>query len=163
VKALLIAGLVVALTAAPAAAQTADPASAFTYYVGTWSCLGGPTETPAVKATITASINDGLLTEHVSVPVQTGMEMALSQLFTVAYSPFSKGYNEIEIDNFGGWRAAKASPWTGNTEDWTDVASADGKLGRVQVVRTDQNHFTSTGYATPTDTAPNFKATCQRQ
>jgi hypothetical protein len=162
VKPILAICILVALSSATALSQTPGSADAFTYYVGTWSCLGGPTETPAVKATVTAVINDGLLTQHVSVPVQTGMTAAFSQTFTAAYSPVTKAYNQVAIDNFGGWQASKASPWTGNTEEWADVASADGKLGRAQTVRTDQNHYTVTGYASATATAPNFKVTCER-
>lgn len=161
-KPILAICILVALSSAPALSQTAAGPDAFKYYVGTWSCLGGPTETPAVKATITATMDEGLLTQHLSVPAQGAMSAAFSQTFTVAYNPTSKVYNQVQIDNFGGWSASKASPWTGNTEDWTDVASADGKLGRAQTVRTDQNHYTVTGYASATATAPNFKATCER-
>jgi hypothetical protein len=161
VKPILAICVLVALSSAPALSQTpgADPLN---YYVGTWACVGGPTETPAVKAAITGVMNGGLLTQHVTVPVQTGMDAALSQTFTAAYNPITKVYNQVEIDNFGGWHVSKASPWTGTTEEWADVASADGKLGRTEIVRTDKNHFTSLGYATPTDTTPNFKATCER-
>jgi hypothetical protein len=162
VKPILAICILFAVSSAPAFSQTPAGADAFKYYVGTWACVGGPTDTPAVKASITAVMNEGLLTQHVSVPVQTGMTSAFSQTFTVAYSPVTKAYNQVEIDGFGGWGVSKASPWTGNTEQWADVANAEGKLGRTETVRTDQNHYTVTSYATPTDTAPNFKATCER-
>jgi hypothetical protein len=162
VKPLLAICILVALSAAPALSQTPGGADAFSYYVGSWSCLGGPTDSPAVKAAVTAVMNDGLLTQHVSVPVQPGMTAALSQTYTVAYSPVTKVYNQVQINNFGGWSISKASPWTGNTEEWTDVATAEGKLGRGQTVRTDQNHYTITGYESATAAAPNFKATCER-
>jgi hypothetical protein len=162
VKPILAICILIALSSAPALSQTPAGADVFKYYVGTWSCLGGPTETPAVKANITAVMNDGLLTQHVSVPVQAGMTAAFSQTYTVAYSPVTKVYNQVQIDNFGGWSISKASPWTGNTEEWADVTTADGKLGRGETVRTDQNHYTVTGYASATATAPNFKATCER-
>jgi hypothetical protein len=162
VKSLLAICILVAVSSAPAFSQTSAGGDALNYYVGTWTCVGGPTDTPAVKATITAAINEGLLTQHVSVPVQAGMTSAFSQTFTMAYSPITKTYNQVEIDGFGGWGVSKANPWTGNTEEWTDVATATGKLGRGQTVRTDQNHFTTVGYASATATAPNFKATCER-
>jgi hypothetical protein len=162
VKQLLAICILVALSAAPALSQTPAGADAFSYYVGTWSCLGGPTDSPAVKAAITAVMNDGLLTEHVSVPAQGGMPAAFSQTFTLAYNPRTKLYSQVQSDNFGGWSVSKASPWTGNTEEWTDVATVDGKLGHGQTVRTDQNHYTVTGYDSATGTTPNFKATCER-
>ena len=145
-KPLLAICILIALSAAPALSQTPAGADAFSYYVGTWSCLGGPTDSPAVKAAITAVMNDGLLTEHVSVPAQGKMTAAFSQTFTLAYNPATKLYTQVHSDNFGGWSVSKASPWTGNTEEWTDVATVDGKLGHGQTVRTDQNHYTVTGY-----------------
>ncbi len=106
-KPLLAICILVAISAAPALSQTSPGGDALSYYVGTWTCVGGPTDTPAVKATITAVINEGLLTQHVSVPVQAGMTSAFSQTFTVAYSPITKTYNQVEIDGFGGWGSRK--------------------------------------------------------
>jgi hypothetical protein len=161
-KLLLGLSVLVVLGAAPAFAQTPSGTDALKYYVGTWSCLGGPVGAPAVKATITAVMNDGLLTEHVNVPMQSGMTGALSQTYTIAYNPIAKGYNQIEIDNFGGWGVSKADAWPGHTEEWDELAKSDGRLERDETVRTDQNHYTSTGYASLTDTVPNFKAVCER-
>jgi hypothetical protein len=161
VKFFLALSILTALVVAPASAQTPTGMDAMNYYVGNWACLGGPTDDPPVKAVITVAMSGGLLIEHIGVPMQTGMPMVLSQNSAIDSTP--AGYTRTEIDNFGSWRVSKAAPFTGNTEDWTDVASYNGTLGHGQTIRTDQNHFTSLMYATAKNTTPNFKATCERQ
>ncbi len=42
---------------APAGAQQAGDMSAMGYYVGTWTCVGGPVGSPPATATVTDAMN----------------------------------------------------------------------------------------------------------
>ena len=160
-KIFLWSALAVAAAIAPGGAQAAPGMDAFDYYVGTWACVGGPTSFPPVKATFVGVMDAGLMRQTVSVPVQKGIKVPISQTMVVSYD--GKGhYNQAPIENDGSWEVSQAPPWTGNTEIWTDLATADGKLGHGQTVRTDQNHFTFTGFGASGST-PVFTVTCQRQ
>lgn len=148
--------------AAPVSAQQATGMSAMGYYVGTWACVAGPVGRPPVNATATFVMNGDVLSESVSVPAQTGMKAPLSINFALSYDPKGR-FIQTSLDSNGSWGVSYANPWTGNTEQWTDLSNSDGKLGHGQTIRTDQEHFTFTGYPTPTGTTPDFKGTCQRQ
>lgn len=158
-----LAVLVFALVSvAPAGAQTPDGMSAMSYYVGSWTCVGGPVGAPPANATIAAVMNGGVLNSSVTVPTQPGMQQALNVTFAISYD--GKGhYAQTTLDSTGAWSISSAPTWTGNTEQWTDVASSDGKLGHGTVVRADNDHYTFMGYSTPTGTTPAFKTVCQRQ
>ncbi len=159
IRAVFILALV---AAAPAVAQPTGGMSAMGYYVGTWTCVAGPVGKPQANATATYVMNGGVLNENVSVPVQTGMKASYSLSFAISYD--GKGrYIQTSLDNYGGWGVSFAPPWTGNTEQWTDLSTNDGKLGHGQTVRTDNDHFAFTSYGTPTGTTPTFQGTCQRQ
>ena len=159
---LMICMLIIAASV-PAGAQPTGGMSALNYYVGTWACIGGPTKYAPLKATITVAMSGGLMVETVNVGVQAKMDTAYIQNVAVSYDPKAAAYSRTSNDNLAEWSVSKATPWTGNTETWSDVTSSDGKLSHFQTVRTDQDHFTSVGYPTATDTTPDFKATCQRQ
>ncbi len=132
------------------------------YYVGTWTCVGGPVSQPSAQATVTVVKNGGVLNSSVSVPVQPGMKAAYYSTFAISYD--GKGrYLQTTLDNYGAWSVSYAPAWTGNTEAWTDLTTSDGKPGHGETVRTDNDHYTYTGYGTPTGTAPTFKIACQRQ
>jgi hypothetical protein len=136
--------------------------SAMGYYVGTWTCVGGPTGSPPTNATVTDVVQGALLNASVSVPAQTGMSGPYSASLATSYD--GKGrYIQTFLDSSGSWSVSYANPWTGNTEHWTDLSTSDGKLGHGEAVRTDQDHYTYTSYGTPTGTTPSFKITCQRQ
>lgn len=150
------------VASAPAAAHASAGASALDYYVGVWTCTGGPTAKPAAhNVSFTATMDGGVLRELVAVPAQAGIKKPISQSMAISYD--GKGhYIQTEQDSFGYWEVSSAPAWMGNTEKWTDLATADGKLGHGQTVRTDNDHFIYTGYG-PTGAAPNFKASCQRK
>ncbi len=132
------------------------------YYVGTWTCVGGPVGSPPSTANVTAVMNGDVLNSSVSIPVQSGMKAPYYLTFVTSYD--GKGrYIQTTLDNYGSWGVSSAPTWTGNTEQWTDLSNSDGKLGHGQAVRTDNDHYTFTGYATTTGTTPNFKIACQRQ
>lgn len=159
ILAVLILGIA---AAAPAAAQAPEGMNAMGYYVGSWTCAGGPVGVPPANATVTAAMNGGVLNSSVSVPVQPGMTQALNVTFAISYD--GKGrYTQTMIDSSGEWAVSSAPAWTGNTEQWTDVASSDGKLGHGTIVRTDNDHYTFTSYGAPTGGMPVFKTACQRQ
>jgi hypothetical protein len=161
-KQFLVVFVLTFLAAAPAGAQTAGGMSAMSYYVGTWSCVGGPVGAPPANATVTAVMNGNILNSSVSVPVQPGMSEALNVTFAISYD--GKGhYSQTTLDSSGAWGVSSAPTWTGNTEQWTDVATSDGKLAHGTVVRTDNDHYTYAGYGTPASTTPMFKTACVRQ
>jgi hypothetical protein len=160
-KALILFALVVGL-AAPASAQPMTGMAAMQYYVGTWSCQAGPIGSPPSTATATFTIDSGVMRQWVAVPAQGKMTSSYALSIATTYDPKNGRYVETFLDNMGNWTISFAQPWTGNTEQWTDQSSNDGKLGRSQTVRTDQNSFTFTSYPTVTSTKPVFQGTCNR-
>ncbi len=161
-KQILAAFILALITAAPVGAQTAGGMSAMGYYVGSWTCVGGPVGSPPATATVTDVMSGGVLNGSVSIPVQAGMKAPYSASFATSYDGKSR-YIQTFVDNYGTWSVSYAPPWTGNTEQWTDLTTSDGKPGHGEAVRTDNDHYTYTGYGTPTGTTPNFKIACQRQ
>jgi hypothetical protein len=162
VKQILAAFILALIAAAPAGAQQAGGMSAMAYYVGTWTCVGGPVGSPPTTATVTDVMNGGMLNGSVSIPVQTGMKAPYSANLATSYD--GKGrFIQTFLDSYGTWSVSYAPQWTGNTEQWTDLTTSDGKPGHGEAVRTDNDHYTYAGYGTPTGTTPNFKIACQRQ
>jgi hypothetical protein len=159
-RALALCALALAF-AAPAGAQAAGGMGAMQYYVGTWACAGGPVGIPPQKATVTYTLDSGVLRQWVDVPAQGKMKQyGLSSGTT--YDAKKGRYVSTSIDSMSAWGVSVAKPWTGNTERWTDIATSDGKLGHGVLVRTDDNDFVYTAYATVTGTKPNFKVTCKK-
>jgi hypothetical protein len=162
VKQILAVFILALVATAPSIAQPTGGMSAMSYYVGTWTCVGGPVGSPPATATVTGVMNGDVLTSNVSVPVQPGMKTAYYSTFVTSYD--GKGrYLQTTLDNSGSWGVSYAPTWTGNTEQWTDLTTSDNKPGHGVTVRTDNDHYTFAGYATPTGTTPVFKIACQRQ
>jgi hypothetical protein len=162
VKQVLSVFILALVATAPVGAQPAGGMSAMGYYVGTWTCVGGPVASPPATATVTAVMNGDVLNSSVSVPVQPGMKAAYYSTFVTSYD--GKGrYLQTTLDSYGAWGVSYALTWTGNTEQWTDLTTSDGKPGHGVAVRTDNDHYTYTAYGTPTSTTPAFKIACQRQ
>lgn len=136
--------------------------AAMQYYVGTWSCQAGPIGSPPNTATATFTIDSGVMRQWVLVPAQGKMKSPYVLSIATTYDAKNGRYVEALLDNGANWTVSFAQPWTGNTEQWTDQSSSDGKLGHSQTVRTDQNSFTFTGYPTVTSTTPVFQGTCNR-
>ncbi len=148
------------LAAAPAAAQPAGGMSAMGYYVGTWSCVGARAGEGPTNATVTYAMSGDVLTGNLTVPAQGKMQTPYYATFATSYDGKTR-YIQTFLDGLGSWGISYAPTWTGNTEQWTDSSSSDGKLGHGNVVRTDNDHYTYTGYLdSPT---PSFTTTCQRQ
>lgn len=148
--------------AAPAGAQPATGMAAMQYYVGTWNCVAGPVGSPQSTATATFTIDAGVMREWVFVPAQGKMTTPYALSTATTYDAKNGRYVETFLDNQGAWSISVAKQWTGNTEQWSDQTTADGKLGHAQTIRTDQNNFSFTGYPTPTSTTPNFQGKCTR-
>lgn len=161
-KQILVVIILALVASGQAGAQQAGGMSAMGYYVGTWTCVGGPAGAPSTTATVTDVMNGGVLNANVSIPVQPGMNAPYWASLATSYDGKSR-YIQTFLDSSGTWSVSYAPPWTGNTEQWTDLTTSDGKLGHGEAVRTDNGHYTYTGYGTPTGTTPNFKIVCQRQ
>lgn len=146
----------------PAGAQSATGMAAMQYYVGTWSCVGKQTGQAATNATLTYSVDSGVLREWVNVPAQGKMKQPYVISIATTYDAKNGRYVQTGLDSTAAWWVSYAKPWAGNTEQWADHANSTGKLGRSQTVRNDQNSFTFIGYETIASMKPNFKATCHR-
>lgn len=67
------------------------------------------------------------------------------------------GRPHTSLDTQATWAVSFAKPFTGNTEEWLNNVTYDGKLANVEVVRTDRNTFDISGYSTMSQTKPDFK------
>lgn len=153
---LLLAG---ALTAPAGAAG--GGMDAMKYYVGSWTCMAGPTNDKPMSATVEYTLNDGVLRQWVLVPAQGKMKTPYGLSIDYSWDAKAGRYVSVQTDNEGSWSVAYAKPWSGNTEEWVDHANS-GKLTRNTTVRDSQSAFHFMGYPTATSTTPNFKGTCKR-
>ncbi len=160
-KTLTLFAFIVAV-AAPAGAQPMTGMEAMQYYVGTWSCMAGPPGVPPSKATATYTIDSGVLREWVVVPPQGKMTTPYVVSIATTYDPKKSQYVQTGLDSEAGWWVSAAQPWSGNTEQWTDQSTHNGKLGHAQTVRTNENSFTFTSYPTMTAAQPDLQGTCNR-
>lgn len=147
---------------APAAAVQPSGMAAMQYYVGTWACLAGEPNHPPSHATVTYTLDLGVLRQWGVVPAQGKTKRAYAFGDATTYDAKKDRYVSAFADNLGGWELSVASPWNGQTEQWTDRSTDTGELGRVQVVRTDTNDFVVVAYETKTASQPNFRVTCKR-
>ncbi|MGA8535044.1 MAG: hypothetical protein WB615_13130 [Candidatus Tumulicola sp.] len=147
---------------APAGAQPVTGIAAMQYYVGTWSCTAGPVGSPPSSATATYTLDSGVVRGWIVVPPQGQMTSPYVITTAASYDTKNGRYVKTQLDSEAAWSVSTAVPWSGNTEQWTDTATNDGKLHRGQTVRTDQNSFTFTAYPAPTATQPDFQGTCTR-
>jgi hypothetical protein len=150
----------IAAAVAPACAQTTDGMAAMQYYVGTWNCAAAGE--PDSNSTATYAIDNGVLRDAVRVPAQGKMTTPYQLAIVTAFDAKNNRYVQTSLDNQAMWAVSFAKPFTGKTEEWVNNATSDGKLGRVQVVRTDQNDFDIIGYSSMSQTKPDFKVTCHR-
>jgi hypothetical protein len=158
----LFALIAVGATAAalPAGAQSAG-VSALQYYVGTWACTGGPPGKPQSKATITYTLDSGILHSTIAAPKQNGMTQPYLQSSSTTYDAKNNRYIAGGVSNDP---MTFTSAWTlsGNVETSRDLSVSSGKPGHGTTVRNSSSMFTYTGYPTMTSTRPSFKATCRK-
>lgn len=142
-------------------AQSATGMSAMQYYVGSWTCTGGaPGKTP-VHATLTFTLDNGLLREWVVVPVQTGQKTPYDGGELRTYDATHHRYAAVSMNNDGSWGVTYVT-LNGNIETGIDHVTQDGKLGRGVTNRVSNTTFTYTGYPTLTSAKADFKASCHR-
>jgi hypothetical protein len=150
----------VAAAVAPAGAQTTGGMAAMQYYVGSWACsaIGEPDS----NATATYAIDNGVMRDTVVVPAQGRMTTPYELAIVTTFDATNNRYVQTSLDSQSTWAVSFAKPFTGNTEEWMDNVTSNGKLGHVEVVRTDKNAFDINGYSTMTQAKPDFKVTCHR-
>jgi hypothetical protein len=149
-----------ALVAAPASAQPASGMAAMQYYVGHWSCLAGSVGRPMSPASVTTTMDAGVLRQLILVPAR-GASKAFTLVLNIAYDAKAKRYVQVSADSGAAWGISYAKPWTGSTEIWFDHATSDNKPGRSTVTRATSS-YSFLGYPTATATKPNFKGSCKR-
>jgi hypothetical protein len=149
-----------ALVAAPASAQPAGGMAAMQYYVGHWNCMAGDVGRPMSPATVTATLDAGILRELILVPAQ-GASKAYTLVLNIVYDAKQKRYVQVATDTEAVWGVSYAKPWSGNTEVWLDHVTSDNKPGRSTVTRA-ASSYSFVGYPTATATKPNFKGSCKR-
>jgi hypothetical protein len=152
---------VFALAALPAAAQSGAGTAALQYYVGSWWCTGGPPGHPTNKATLTYTMDGGILHQTIAVPMQDKMKKAYMSSSSTTYDAKSGRYMTAGVTNDP---ASFTGVWTlvGNVENQKDVWTSSGKPGRGTTVRNSNSRFTYTGYPSISATKPDFQATCTR-
>jgi hypothetical protein len=150
----------IAVAVAPAGAQTPGGMAVMQYYEGTWACSAAGE--PDSNATATYAIENGVMRDSVVVPPQGKMTSPYQLAIVTIFDAKNNRYVRTSLDNQAMWAVSFAKPLTGNTEEWVDSVTYDGKLGHVEVVRTDRNTFDIDGYSTMSQTKPDYKVTCHR-
>lgn len=145
---------------APAAAQT--PMGMMEYYVGSWSCTVTNAGQEPQKATAVYALENGLLTETVTVPAQGPMTSAYQASLATTYDEKTHRYIETWLGNQADWSVSSMAAMSGQTEHWADSQNATGKLQHTIVTRQSQNQFDFETYPTLTSTALTFKGSCTR-
>jgi hypothetical protein len=93
------------------------------------------------------------------IPGQTAL-YSISK--SIAWDAKNSRWVQTQVDNQGQCRVSYLKPWTGNTEEWLDHSSSDGKLGRDETVRTGANEFGFCSYASPSDATASMVGKCLR-
>jgi len=153
--------LFVGALVAPSAAPSATPTAALQYYVGNWTCVGGPVNQKPVHATLTYTLDYGVQREWIYVAAQGTMKTYAGNV-TTTFDSKNGRFVQVNLGNDAQWEVSYAKPSTGNVETWTDAQTSSGKLGRGETTRTGQDSFTYLGYATLSSAKPDFRATCRR-
>jgi hypothetical protein len=150
----------IAAAVAPAGAQTPSGMAAMQYYVGSWTCSAAGE--PDSNSTATYTMENGVMRDLVIVPAQGKMSSAYELAIVTTFDAKNDRYVQTSLDNLAEWAVSFAKPFTGNTEVWADTVRSTGKLGKVEVMRTDGNTFSIVGYSTTSQTKPDFTVTCHR-
>ncbi|MGP8100016.1 MAG: hypothetical protein ACLQHL_04490 [Candidatus Cybelea sp.] len=135
-------------------ARSATGMEAMKYYVGTWSCTGGPIGKQPFHFRLRYAMNGGILQSWLSANgyVQSG---------SLTYDSKNDRYINAAVANDGTWFVAYATI-SGTAESSIDHVTSEGKLGRLIIVRTSNTSFASTGYPAVSDGKAFFKATCRK-
>lgn len=136
-------------------ARSATGMAAMQYYVGTWSCMGGPVGKQPGHATLKYTMSGDILQQWIQAP------KGYIQSASTSYDSKNGRYINAGVANDNTWFISYTT-LTGNTESSVDRANDSGKLGRGTTVRTSNTNFTYTGYPTVSGGKADFKATCQK-
>jgi len=134
---------------------------AMTYFVGTWTCKATPAGIPALDVSVKFTMDSGILREWDEVWLP-GQSVPITISKSISYDARNGRWVQVQVDREGAWIVSTLKPWTGNTEEWLDEASSDGKLGRTETIRTSANEFGFRGYSNPANTKPQLDGTCKR-
>jgi hypothetical protein len=148
--------------AAPAEAQMPSGMAAEQYFLGTWACTAGPVKNSTLyKIKITFASDSEIMREWdaVEIPGQTA-PYSISK--SIAWDAKNRRWVQTQVDNQGQWRVSYLKPWVGNTEEWLDQSSSDGKLGRDETVRTGAEEFAFSSYTSPSDATASMVGNCVR-
>lgn len=144
-----------------AVAQPPRGMAAMQYFVGTWACKATPVGLPELDVSVRFVMDSGILREwdEIQLPSQP-VPYTISK--SISYDATKERWVQVQLDSKGVWIISNLKPWTGNTEEWLDEASSDGKLGRNETIRTSANEFSFRAYANPTNVKPDLEGTCTR-
>ena len=114
-----------------------------------------------MKATLTYTMDSGILHQTIDAPMQGKMKKAYMSSSSTTYDAKNARFISAGVSNDPG---AYTSMWTlaGNVETGRDLWTSDGKPGHSKTVRNSSSMFTYTGYPSMTASKPNFEATCRR-
>ncbi|HEY6449530.1 MAG TPA: hypothetical protein VIX60_02495 [Candidatus Cybelea sp.] len=115
--------------------------AAMHHYVGTWTCTGCEIEQPSEKATVTFTLDSGLLREWIVLPPQGRMKNPYSISAAFSYDSKNDRFSQAGPHNVSESWVSYAKPWNGDTEEWTDHQNSAGKLGRSQIACTGHDTY----------------------
>lgn len=135
---------------------------AMDYYNGSWSCMVGDVGQKPQAGTAMVTTTDGLQRQIITIPPTGKMKMAYVANAVFSWDPKKHVYVETWNGNDAGASISTAKPWTGNTEQWTDLYNSGGKLTHTKVVRTSHDRFDFESYPTLMSWKAVFKGYCTR-
>ncbi|MES2119691.1 MAG: hypothetical protein V4513_03840 [Pseudomonadota bacterium] len=153
--------LVLCAVISGAAAQPTGGMAAMQYFVGSWACKATPAGGSTLDVFVNFVMDSGIMRERDEVTIP-GNPVPYTISKSITYDQKNGRWVQAQLDGNGAWIVSTLKPWTGNTEEWLDEASSDGKLGRNETIRTSANEFGFRGYANPTDKKPNLDGICTR-
>jgi hypothetical protein len=124
------------------------PMSAMNYFIGSWNCTGGPVGQPAGKAVVAYEMELGgdIVQESLDVAAM-GKNPGFRDLGSIAYDAKKHRFSSAGVDSMGGWGVSWSAGWKGDTITWTDIATADGDLGRIVATKAGATAYDLLGYS----------------
>lgn len=151
-----------AIVAVPIGAQSAAGMGAMQYYVGTWTCSGGPIGQKPVNATVTYTLDDNVMRQWVTIAPQGRMTKPYVLNSTTTWDAKNRRYAQAGLDSDAEWWISYAKPFSGHVEEWTEHSKSSGKLGKSTTTRTSDAAFTFASYPSTSAAKPDFRVSCHR-
>ena len=119
----------------------ANPAVALAYFLGSWTCRRGGAHPRTMKTQVAWSIGHTWLRADTSSPtsIAPGRPFIGTQYLT--YSPVSKRFVSMNLNNFGGYWIAESNGWNRNRLVWIDQSTEDGERGITTIRRLSANSY----------------------